>query len=109
MIRKLENDMKTHWTAGLLLCALTALANAQTPDNGRSQVGAVAAPSLVLPISIQDDDHSSAQHLRDALRQPLDGMQELDSKPYRLSPDARHRLREQLRSQPLAEQDRGKP
>lgn len=98
--------MKTHWMAVLLLCAL---ANAQTPDNGRSQAGAVAAPSLVLPISIQDDDHSSAQRLRDALRQPLDGIQELDSKPYRLSPDERHRLREQLRSQPLAEQGMGKP
>lgn len=60
-----------------------------------------------MPISIQDDDHSSAPHLRDVLRQPLDGMQELGGKPYRLSIEERHRLREQLRSQPLAEQGRG--
>jgi hypothetical protein len=101
--------MKTHWTAGLLLCALAAGANAQALDRGRPQAETVGTPSLVLPISIQDDDHNSALQLRDVLRQPLDGMQEPGGKPYRLSPEERHRLREQLRSQPLAEQGRGKP
>jgi hypothetical protein len=105
----LENDMKKHWTAGLLLCALAAAVNAQTPDGGRPQTGTVGTPLMVLPISIQDDDHSSAPHLRDVLRQPLDGMQEPGSKPYRLSPEERHRLREQLRNQPLTEQSRAKP
>ena len=99
--------MKTHWTAGLLLCALAAAANAQALDRGRPQVETVGAPSLVLPISIQDDDHSSAPHLRDVLRQPLDGIREPGGKPYRLSPEERHRLREQLRSQPAVEQSRG--
>jgi len=109
LIIELENDMKTHWTAGLLLCALAAAANAQTPDGKRPQAGAVGGPSFVMPISIQDDDQSSASQLRDVLRQPLDGMQEPGGKPYRLSPDERHRLREQLRSQAGAEQSRGKP
>ena len=99
--------MKTHWTAGLLLCALTAAANAQAPNSRRPQADNVSTPSLVLPISIQDDDNSSAPHLRDVLRQPLDGMQEPGGKPYRLSPEERHRLREQLRSQPVVEQSGG--
>lgn len=62
---------------------------------------------MVLPISIQDDDQSSSPRLRDVLRQPLDGAQEPGIKPYRLSPDERYRLREQLRSQPDAEQHKG--
>ena len=103
--------MKTHWTAGLFLCTLAAAANAQVPDRGHLQAGAVGTPSLVLPISIQDDDngHNSALQLRDVLRQPLDGMQEPGGKPYRLSLEERHLLREQLRSQSWAEQGRGKP
>lgn len=101
--------MKTHWTAGLLLCALAAAANAQAPGGARPQTGAVGTPLMVLPISIQDDDHSSAPQLRDVLRQPLDTMQEPGSKPYRLSLEERHRLREQLRNQSVAEQGRGKP
>ena len=106
LILELEKEMKTHWTAGLLLCTLGAAANAQTPQAKRPQAGGVEGPSLVMPISIQDDDHSSAPHLRDVLRQPLDGMQEPGGKPYRLSLEERHRVREQLRSQPLAEQGR---
>jgi hypothetical protein len=107
LIRELEKEMKTHWTTGLLLCTLAATANAQTPQAKRAQAGAVGGPSLVMPISIQDDDHSSAPQLRDVLRQPLDGMQEPGGKPYRLSPEERHRLREQLRSQAFAEQGMG--
>lgn len=101
--------MKTHWMGGLLLCSLTAGANAQLAVGGRQHAAAVGGPSLVMPISIQDDDHSGSQRLRDVLRQPLDGMQEPGSKPYRLSLEERHRLREQLRSQPMAEQEGGKP
>jgi len=63
---------------------------------------------MVLPIAIQDDDHSSSQRLRDVLRQPFGGIQEPGIKPYRLSPDERQRLREQLRSQPDAEPSKGK-
>jgi hypothetical protein len=107
LIVELENDMKTHGTAGLLLCALAAVASAQAPDGKRLQAATVGGPSLVMPISIQDDDHSSAPQLRDVLRQPLDGMQEPGGKPYRLSPEERHRLREQLRSQSVVEQSRG--
>lgn len=109
LILELENDMKMQWTAGLLLCALSAAANAQALDRGRPQVATLGSPSLVLPISIQDDDHNSAPQLRDVLRQPLDGMQEPGGKPYRLSPEERHRLREQLRSQLAAEQGMEKP
>jgi len=101
--------MKTHWMGGLLLCSVAAAANAQTPDGGQLQAGAVGAPSLVLPISVQGDDHRGTQRLRDVLRQPLDdNIREPGSKPYRLSPEERHRLREQLRSQPDAEQSKGK-
>ena len=98
--------MNTHWTAGLLLCTFATAANAQTPQAKRPQTGGVEGPSLVMPISIQDDDQSSAPQLRDVLRQPLDGMQAPGGKPYRLSIEERHRLREQLRSQPSTEQGR---
>ncbi len=100
--------MKSHGMVGLLLCSLAAVANAQTLDGARLEAGAVGTPLLVLPISIHDDDHRSAQRLRDVLRQPFDGMQEPGGKLYRLSPEERHRLREQLRNQPDAEPSKGK-
>ena len=78
------------------------------PSGGQPQAGTLGAPSLVLPISIQDDDHRNALQLRDVLRQPFDDMQELGNKPHRLSPEERYRLREQLRSQPNAEPSKGK-
>ncbi len=101
--------MKTHWTVGLLLCAATAAASAQTPDVARLQASAGDTPLLVLPISVQDDEHRGALRLRDVLRQPFEGVQEPSSnKPYRLSVEERHRLREQLRSQSDAEPSKGK-
>jgi len=107
-ILEFENDMKTHWMGGLLLCSMAAAANAQTPDGGQLQAGSEGAPALVLPISVLDDDHRSTSRLRDVLRQAGDDAQEPDTKPYRLSPEERLRLREQLRSQPGAEPSKGK-
>ena len=94
--------MKTNWMGGCLVLALAGwapLAVAQAAE-GRVQASSVQAPLLVLPISVQDDEHRSAARLRDLLRQPYEDSQTLDSRPYRLSPEERQRLREQLRSPP---------
>lgn len=100
--------MKTHWTAGLLLCTATASANAQMPNGKQASAGSVGVPSLVMPVAIQDEDRSSTPHLRDVLRRPLDTMQETSSAPHRLSLEERHRLREQLRTQLDANRGQGK-
>lgn len=100
--------MKSHGMVELLLCSSAAVANAQTLDGARLEAGPVGTPLLVLPISIHEDDHRSAQRLRDVLRQPLGDVQEPAGKLYRLSPEERHRLREQLRSQPDAQPSKDK-
>lgn len=94
--------MKTNWMGGWLLLLLTGLpltVMAQVAPGGVPAIGA-EAPVLILPIAAQDEDHRGALRLRDVLRQPYDDMQEPGMKPYRLSPQERQRLREQLRSQP---------
>ncbi len=62
------------------------------------------APAAILPISVgaEADARGGPMRLRDALRQPYDGMDD-GSQPYRLSVEQRQRLREQLRDQPLHE------
>jgi hypothetical protein len=94
--------MKTDWTVGWLfffLAGLPVMAMAQAAPGG-VPAGNTEALVLVMPIAVQDDDHRSALRLRDVLRQPYEGTQEPGSKPYRLTPQERHRLREQLRGQP---------
>jgi hypothetical protein len=105
---ELETNMKTHWIDGLLLCSLAAAANAQAPGVGRAPADAAGTPSLVLPIAGQADDHRNPPRLRELLRQPFGDRPEPGSKPYRLSPEERHRMREQLRSQSGAQQTREK-
>lgn len=94
--------MKKNAMGGCLVLALTGwapLAVAQAAV-GRVQATSEQAPLLVLPISVQDEEHRSAARLRDLLRQPYEDSPTPDSRPYRLSPEERLRLREQLRSPP---------
>lgn len=58
----------------------------------------VVTPMTVLP-SDAPEGRSSAPRLRDSLRQPL-SEGDATSKPYRLTPEERLRLREQLRGRP---------
>lgn len=77
---------------GLPLCA-PALELRDQPMHGL-----VVVPTTVLP-SDAPEGRSSAPRLRDSLRQPLaDG--DAAGKPYRLTPEERQRLREQLRGLP---------
>jgi hypothetical protein len=94
--------MKTNWMGGWMvfsLAGLPLLAMAQAAQGG-VPASSVEAPVLVMPIAVQDEEHRNALRLRDVLRQPYEDMQEQGSKPYRLTPQERERLREQLRSQP---------
>lgn len=76
---------------------------------GRPPAGGAQAQLLVLPISAPEEEHRGAAGLRDVLRQPYEVTQELGSRPYRLTPEERQRLREQLRSQPDGLVLKGKP
>lgn len=99
--------MKTRWTAGLLVCAGAAAVNAQPLGSGRLPTDLTNAAPLDAP-SPMPGDPSGSQRLRDVLRQPLNTPPAANSPPYRLSPDERHRLREQLRSQPNTESGKNK-
>jgi hypothetical protein len=106
-----ESSMKKNWMGGCLalsLAGLSPLAMAQTAE-GQWQPSRLEAPLQVLPVAVQDVEHRNPSPLREALRQPYEGTQDSSSKPYRLSPEERHRLREQLRSQPDGAVGRGKP
>ena len=77
---------------GLPLCA-PALELRDQPVHGM-----VVVPMTALP-SDTPEGRSPAPRLRDSLRQPLsDG--DAAGKPYRLTPEERQRLREQLRGGP---------
>jgi hypothetical protein len=77
---------------GLPLCA-PALELRDQPMQGM-----VVVPMTALP-SDPPEGRSSVPRLRDSLRQPLsDG--DTAGKPYRLTPEERQRLREQLRGRP---------
>lgn len=102
--------MKTNWMGGWLVFSLVGLphlAMAQATQGGVPS-SSVEAPMLVMPIAVQDEEHRGALRLRDVLRQPYEEMQEPGSKPYRLTPQERHRLREQLRDQPDGSVAKGK-
>ncbi len=68
-----------------------------------------SAPLVVLPVSVQEEEPRTAARLRDVLRHPFDEQQDLSNKPYRLSSEERHRLREQLRSHADAGNTKDKP
>ncbi|WP_291140286.1 hypothetical protein [Hydrogenophaga sp.] len=80
-------------------CALAGTDHAQ---DARDAVPDVAG---VMPISIDGGEPRAPMRLRDALRQPYDDVEE-GAKPYRLTVEERHRLREQLRGQPSFESSR---
>ncbi len=91
--------MKSYLPGGLLLMALgSAYAG---PEIIRvNQASTIAdTPVAVLPITADENDPRGPTRLRDALRRPVDDMDE-SRKPYRLSVEERQRLREQLRDQP---------
>lgn len=66
----------------------------------------VVVPVTASPVE-NGDGRASAPRLREALRQPKGEGEEL-GKPYRLSPEERQRLREQLRGQTTTEASREK-
>lgn len=78
----------------LLLIPAWAFSADQRPPSEAAE-NAVA----VMPISMVEPEARSHPRLRDSLRQPHDDEPEI-SKPYRLSVEERHRLREQLRGVP---------
>ncbi|MDO9434172.1 hypothetical protein [Hydrogenophaga sp.] len=90
--------MKSYLPGGLLLIALGS-AYAGPEELRVHPTPGIEGPVAVLPISADETDPRGAMRLRDALRRPVDDMEE-SRKPYRLSVEERQRLREQLRDQP---------
>lgn len=89
---------------------MSSLVSAQAQGTGdRLLTNVEAVPLSVMPISVQEEPLHTAPRLRDVLRQPYDDQQELANKPYRLSAEERHRLREQLRSQADTSHIKDKP
>ncbi|WP_439115168.1 hypothetical protein [Hydrogenophaga sp.] len=89
--------MKLNLTGGILLLMLgPAIAGPTDEHKLRDPQDAAMA---VMPISIDGDAPRTPLHLREALRQPFDRVDD-PFKPYRLSAEERQRMREQLRSQP---------
>lgn len=89
--------MKLNLT-GLILMSILGPAAAGSSED-RKLRDSLDAPGVVLPISVDGNESRNPMHLRDALRQPFDGMND-PFKPYRLSAEERQRMREQLRSHP---------
>lgn len=86
----------------LLLCTFviaSSLPIAGMAQDKRSPPTAVEPSLSVLPVAVDHTDARSAASLRDSLRQPIDDGRE---QPYRLSPEARQLMREQLRKQAAA-------
>lgn len=77
---------------GLPLCA-PALELRDQPAHGMVEV------PLLVPPSDAPEGRTSVPRLRDSLRQPL-SEGDAAGKPYRLTPEERMRLREQLRGRP---------
>ncbi|MGM9426546.1 hypothetical protein [Hydrogenophaga sp. MI9] len=85
---------------GVPLCAV-ALEQREQPVHTLVVVPVTASPTDA------GDGRPAAPRLRDALRQPMSEGEAL-GKPYRLSPEERQRLREQLRGQTTTEASREK-
>lgn len=85
---------------GVPLCA-AALEQREQPIHTLVVVPMVASPADA------GEGRPSSPRLRDALRQPMAESEGL-GKPYRLSPEERQRLREQLRGQTSTEASREK-
>ena len=89
--------MKFNLTSGFLFLVLGPAAAgplAERKLDDRMDASAAA----VMPISIDGSQPRNPLRLREVLRQPFDSMDD-PYEPYRLSPEERQRMREQLRSQ----------
>jgi len=94
--RILNPIMKFILTSGILFLTLgSAVAGPSDDHTLRAPLDAAAA---VMPISIDGNESRTPLHLRDALRQPFERVDD-PFKPYRLSVEERQRMREQLRGQ----------
>ena len=91
--------MKSYLSGGLLLMALGSAHAGPEDVRAVPAPGVIDGPVAVLPITADDNDSRGSMRLRDALRRPVDDMND-SRKPYRLSVEERQRLREQLRDQP---------
>lgn len=90
--------MKTYLSS-LMLLFVFGPAFAQA-SNGRGDALMSAAVVEVVPAETGEErDTRSHARLRDSLRLPLDEQADAGGKPYRLTLEERHILREQLRSQ----------
>lgn len=87
--------MKLNLTGGILLLMMGSVAAGPSDDRKLNEPLAAG----VMSISIDGSEPRTPLHLRDALRQPFDGVDD-PFKPYRLSAEERQRMREQLRRQP---------
>lgn len=99
--------MKSLCLGGIVLSVVCPVLAGQGED--RAPVGLSDTPVQVLSIATENDEARHPANLRDLLRQPFDDMEASDSKPYRLSVEERHRLREQLRSQRAHGSFQGRP
>ncbi|MCU0762351.1 MAG: hypothetical protein MUF76_05065 [Hydrogenophaga sp.] len=87
--------MKSFVPRSVCLCLLLpTLASATDPQTAAPDPAAQAM--IVLPVNTPDSEARELPRLRDSLRQPYADDLE-PNKPYRLSAQERHRLREQLR------------
>lgn len=90
--------MKTYLSS-LTLLSLLGSAFAQTSD-GRGDALVSAAVVVVVPAETgEEPDARNHARLRDSLRLLQDEQADASGKPYRLTLEERHLLREQLRSQ----------
>lgn len=94
--RILDHTMKLTLTSAILFLTLGPAAAGPADEHTlRAPLDAVVT---VMPISIDGNESRTPMHLRDALRQPFERMDD-PFKPYRLSVEERQRMREQLRGQ----------
>lgn len=89
--------MKTYLSS-LTLLSLLGSAFAQTSDGRRDAL--MSAAVVVVPAETgEEPDARNHARLRDSLRLLQDEQADASGKPYRLTLEERHLLREQLRSQ----------
>jgi len=89
---------KLYFAAGVVgLLMSPTLALAQDPRTDVEAAEAASGNFMVSSMSVEDLHPRPYTALRDLLRQPPDKMP--SKQPYRLSPEERQRLREQLRQQ----------
>ena len=88
--------MKTYWSGGLALCVWGSV---QAAEPVRVPAAAPEGSAMAIPVVMDEAGPKTPPRLRDLLRQSSEGSSN-NAQPYRLSPEERQRLREQLRQQP---------